>query len=66
MFYGHVKTFQHAYPLPTQPCLINPLNIDDVCTCHATLATCYQLTQFILKVGYALGEKGWDGGGGRA
>ena len=35
----------------------NPLTTDDECTRHATLATCYQLAQSILKIGFALAKK---------
>ena len=34
---------------------------DDECTCHATLAACYQLAQSVLKV--CASEKGGIGGG---
>ena len=37
--------------------LINPLTADDECTCHETLAACYQLAQSILKIGFALAKK---------
>ena len=37
--------------------LINPLTTDDECTSHATLATCYQLAQSVLKIGFALAKK---------
>ena len=35
---------------------INPLTTDE-CTRHATLATCYQLAQSVLKIGFALAKK---------
>ena len=37
----------------------NPLTTDDECTCHATLAACYQLAQSVLKIhiGFALAKK---------
>ena len=31
---------------------------------HATLTACYQLAQFVLKIGFALAKKGGIGGGG--
>ena len=37
--------------------VINYLTTDDGCTCHATLATCYQLAQSVLKIGFALAKK---------
>ena len=40
---------------------VNPLTTDDECTCHATLAACYQLVQSVLKTGFVL-AKGWDRG----
>ena len=39
----------------------NPLITDGECTGHATLGTCYQLVQSVLKIGFAL-EKWWDKG----
>ena len=45
---------------------MNPLTTDDECTHHATLAACYQLAQFILKISFVLAKKGEIGGGGRA
>ena len=33
---------------------VNPLTTDDKCTRHATLAACYQLAHFVLKIGFAL------------
>ena len=36
---------------------INPLTTDDECTCHATLAACYQLAQSDLKIGFTLAKK---------
>ena len=48
--------------------VFNPLTTDDECTCHATLAACYQLAQSILKIGFVLAKKkeksGIGGGGG--
>ena len=43
---------------------VNPLTTDDKCTCHATLAACYQLAQSVLKIGFAIANKGGIGGGG--
>ena len=47
-------------------CLLefNPLITDDECTHHATLATCYQLAQSVLKIGFTLANKGGIGEGG--
>ena len=39
---------------------LNPLTTDDKCIHHPTLATCYQLAQSVLKVGFALAKKVWD------
>ena len=39
----------------------NPLITDGECTGHATLGTCYQLVQSVLKIGFAL-AKWWDKG----
>ena len=38
---------------------LKPLTTDAKCTCHATLAACYQLAQSVLKIGFA---KRWDMG----
>jgi len=35
----------------------NPLTIDDAIWHHVTLATCYQLAQSVLKIGFALAKK---------
>ena len=41
-----------------KPCIVfNPLTTDDECTHHATLAVCYQLAQFILKISFVLAKK---------
>ena len=37
--------------------LINPSTTDDAFWYHLTLATCYQLVQFVLKIGSALAER---------
>ena len=37
--------------------LFNPLTMNDDCSCHRNLAACYQLAQFILKIGSALAER---------
>jgi len=42
----------------------NPLTTDDECTCHVTLAACYQLAQSVLKIGFVLAKKGGIRGGG--
>ena len=42
----------------------NHLTTNDECTCHATLAICYQLAQSTLKIGFVLGKR-WDRGGGQ-
>ena len=42
---------------------LQPLTIDDAFWRCLTLAACYQLAQFVLKIGFAL-SKGWIGGGG--
>ena len=39
------------------------LSTDANCTCHATLAACYQLAQSVLKIGFA--KKGGIGGSGQ-
>ena len=36
---------------------LNPLTTDDTIWRRLTLATCYQLAQFILKIGFALAIK---------
>ena len=43
------------------PCLINPLTTNDTIWHRLTLATCYQLAQSILKIGFALAKR-WDRG----
>ena len=45
--------------------VLNPITTDDKCTHHATLATCYQLAQFVLKIGFALAKKDGIGGSGQ-
>ena len=35
---------------------INPLTTANECTRHATLATCYQLAQSVLKISFALAK----------
>lgn len=52
---------ENSIPLVTRVWVAsNPLNTDDKCTHHGTLATPYQS---ILKVGFALTKKvGWEGG----
>ena len=42
--------------LPGSSQLANPLTTDDKCTYHATLATCYQLVQSVLKIGFVLAK----------
>ena len=37
--------------------LLNPLTTDDAIRHCLTLAACYQLEQFILKIGFALAKK---------
>ena len=50
-FGGHLNPlinpfcFYHTVKLPFSSYKFNPLNADDMFTCHATLATCYQLAQ---------------------
>ena len=55
-------------PLLTLKCMANfnpQLTTDDECTRHATLATCYQLEQSVLKIGFVLAKKvGWGEVGG--
>ena len=36
---------------------INPLTTDDAFWCHQILDACYQLAQFVLKIGSALAER---------
>ena len=40
-----------------------PLTTDNGCTCHVTLAACYELAQSVLKIGLMLAKGGIGGSG---
>ena len=58
---GNFTTPQHSkylYVLGLESiAMINPLTTDDAFWHHQIMATCYQLTQSVLKIGSALAER---------
>ena len=48
------RKFTYRY---CRPHIFNPLTTDDAILCCLTLAICYQLVQFVLKMGFVLAKK---------